>query len=110
MTTTDTSERSSLACDMNALTARERERHASLWKRARAISPEPTRTEEGFAFRFPNRPDLAPDLVELAGLEARCCPFLRIAVAFEPGGEFLALELGGDEAAREFLAGAILPL
>lgn len=109
MTTTDAVQRPSLACDLAALTAEQRDRHASLWKRARMIASEPTPTAQGLAFRFPNRPDLAHDLVELAALEGRCCPFLRIVLAFEPGGESLTLELGGDEDTRELLAGGLLP-
>lgn len=108
MTTTHTVQRRPLACDLAALTAAERDRHATLWKRARAIAPEPTPTPEGLAFRFPNRPDLAHDLVELAMIEGRCCPFLRITFALEPGGDTLTLELGGDEEARELLT-EVLP-
>lgn len=108
-TTTDTSNRPALACDMTAFTPEERERHASLWKQVRALAPEPQATASGVAFRLPARPDLARDLVELAALEQRCCPFLRIVVAFEPDGATLTLTLEGDDGVREFLAGDVLP-
>ena len=104
MITTDTSNRPALACDLTALTPEESERHASLWKQVRALAPA-----SGVAFRLPARPDLARDLVELAALEQRCCPFLRIVVAFEPDGATLTLTLEGDDGVREFLAGDVLP-
>ncbi len=105
----DTLERPALACDLAALSPQERDRHASLWKQVRAIAPEPEPTANGVAFRLPNRPELAHELVELAALEQRCCPFLRIVFAFESDGESLTLELGGDDRVRDFLAGDVLP-
>lgn len=108
MNPTRTDERPPLACDLTALEPQEGERHASLWRQVRAIAPAPEPTATGVAFRLPQRPELARDLVELAALEQRCCPFLRIVVAFEPEGA-LTLELGGDEDVRDFLAGDVLP-
>ena len=53
MTTTDTSNRPALACDLTALTPEERERHAGPWKQMRALAPEPEATASGVAFRRP---------------------------------------------------------
>ncbi len=105
----DTVERPALACDLTALSPRERARHASLWKQVRVIAPEPELTANGVAFRVPNRLELAHELVELAALEQRCCPFLRIVFAYESDGESLTLELGGDGRVRDFLASDVLP-
>lgn len=96
-----------LACDLGALDPKQRERHAELWRHARALAPEPVSTERGVAFRFPPGPDLAGQLVELAGLERLCCPFLRISVTFEAAEGPLTLELSGDAGVRAFLTGGV---
>lgn len=109
MIETDTVESPALACELTALSPQERDRHASLWEQVQAIAPDSEPTGTGIAFRFANRLDLAHDLVELAALEQRCCPFLRVVLAFEPDGESLTLELAGDDRVRDFLAGDVLP-
>lgn len=93
-----------LACDLSALSAEERERHAQLWTHIRTLAPEPASTPYGIAFSFEPSTSLATELAELAALERRCCPFLRISVRFEPAGGPLSFELGGDEHVRSFLA------
>lgn len=93
-----------LACDLTALTAEERGRHAQLWTHVRTLVPEPTLTSRGFTFSFAPRTLLAMELAELAALEMRCCPFLQISVRFEPASGPLSFELDGEAHVRAFLA------
>lgn len=97
-----------LACDLTALTAEERARHAQLWSHLHATAPIPVPTAHGFAFHCPPGRERAMDLAELAALEGRRCPFLDIRLHFAPAGGPLTLELTGDESVRAFLTDTLM--
>lgn len=90
-------------CNMNALTPDERARHGAL---AAQLHPHVTRFDElpqGYAARLPAQPELAPALTEFVTLERRCCPFLTLAIRFEPHDGPLALEITGPPGAKPFI-------
>lgn len=96
-----------LACDLGMLDPHQCERHAELGRYVRKNAPEPVPTERGVAFRFPPGPDLAGKLIELVGLERRCCSFLRIVVTFEAAGGPRTLEPSGAAGVCDFFAGGV---
>ena len=69
-----------LACRVDALSPRERERHAvltqELFSSARWVQEIP----RGYAFRFPDDRNLSRRLIAWVALERRCCPFLEFEI------------------------------
>jgi hypothetical protein len=58
---------------------------------------------DGFAFRFPNDPLLAGQVLEFVLQERRCCPFFEFEIAFEPGDAPFRLEVRGPDGVKEFV-------
>ena len=92
-----------IACNLDALDADERARRALLAQRVRAHAREVKETETGYAIRLPGEADAHRDAFELALLERRCCPFLRVELTFEPGPGAVWLTLGEGPAVKAFL-------
>ncbi len=93
-----------IACNLEALTAEERVRRATLASRLRAHTQEVIETDSGYAFRLPEEPTAYHEAFELALLERRCCPFLRLELTLEPGHGPVWLTLGGVPEVKAFLA------
>jgi len=92
-----------LACRIDALEARQRERHAAL---ATELSTAATGVEEldnGYAVRFPSQPYLFLRVAEWVELERACCPFLVIGIAFENGAGSIRVDLRGPTGVKDFL-------
>ena len=96
---------SPFACDMNAFSADERDRHSSL---AQALWPAIDAFEElpdGYAARFAPNDATVRDLAEFVTLERLCCPWLTLAVELEREHGPLRLRItardGGKPAIRE---------
>src|SRR5690348_12973306 len=91
-----------IACDLNALTAPERDRRREvLGVVARTIIGRSELTD-GFELSFdPAKLELAM-LGEWIALERRCCPFLRFRIEIGPLGRTV-LALTGGLGVKEFL-------
>jgi len=90
-----------LACNLGALSETERARRAWLLecvrRHARAVEP----TETGFRIELTIDERDCEALVELAGLERRCCPFLTLDLVLED--DRVLLQLSGPPGVKEFL-------
>ena len=91
-----------IACDLSAIPAEARPRHASLLRSLAAKTRERRELGDGFAFRFDTDSGTLTELAEWIGLERRCCPFLRFTIDVEPGGA-LWLRLTGDGGVKAFV-------
>ncbi|MGO9451648.1 MAG: hypothetical protein ACLQDV_11500 [Candidatus Binataceae bacterium] len=92
-----------IACDLNALTAAERERRRTVMAGVVQTMVGRGELHNGFELRFdPGKVDLAT-LGEWVALERRCCPFLnfKIEIASSAGGVTLALT--GPDGVKDFL-------
>jgi hypothetical protein len=92
-----------IACDLSALTAQERERRRALAGRfARAVIGRGD-LPNGFEFHVdPAKCDL-PSLAEWIALEHRCCPFLHFRIEVGPTDAHIVVALSGGEGVKEFL-------
>jgi len=92
-----------IACNLDALSASERERRTSLTARIRGSAAEIRETETGFRLRLHPDPDLFRDVVDLIELERRCCPFLEMTVTFSPGAGPVYFDIGSGAGVKDFL-------
>ena len=91
------------ACNLNALTRPERDRHSVLiGKLAKAVVGR-SELPNGYSFRLnPERLPLT-ELAEWVGYESRCCPFLEFGIELEGKGKAVTLRLTGGKGTKEFL-------
>jgi len=91
------------ACNMNALTRPERDRHHALFAKLAKAVVDRQALPNGYTFRIsPERLPLT-ELAEWVGYESRCCPFLAFGIELEPKGTAVTLRLTGGKGTREFL-------
>jgi hypothetical protein len=92
-----------LACDLFALDAGERARHALLLRELAGVVTGVEELPDGLAVRFPSKPYVFLRLAEWLELERACCPFLRFGLLFENRTPTLRLDVRGPEGVKEFL-------
>jgi hypothetical protein len=90
-----------LACELHALDARERARHAELTKVLLREVAETVELAEGYAFR-PDRASYAL-AAEWIALESRCCPFFSFELALARNRGPLWLRLSGSPGVKAFI-------
>jgi hypothetical protein len=92
-----------IACDPNALTPAERERHRTLVGALMHAVAGRAELDHGFELRV----DLAkldlPTLAEWIALERRCCPFLDFTIELAAGDGPVRLALRGGDGVKDFL-------
>jgi hypothetical protein len=72
--------------------------------RLRAYTQEVIETATGYAIRLPEESSVFHEAFELALLERRCCPFLRLELTLEPGHGPVWFTRGGAPGVKAFLA------
>ena len=101
-----------LVCNVNALTATQRERHQKLGRMLRAALVDKVEQESGYVFvldlgRLPldsaGAPVCVVEVAEWVDLESRCCPFLSFGIDVEPKGKSVRLRLTGGKGVKPFL-------
>jgi hypothetical protein len=97
-----------IACNLAALSAEERVRRSTLAKRIGDHRQMVIETETGYAMRLPDDPLTVYEAFELALLERRCCPFLRLDFTLEPNDGPIWLTLSGGPGVKAFLAASSL--
>ena len=95
---------SAIACNLNALSPSERARRSELARTLQKISTSLEETDSGYRFQLPNDCEICERALELILLERRCCPFLSLELAFEPGDGAVALAIGGAPGVKQFLS------
>lgn len=92
-----------LACRLDALDSKERERHAQLLRELAESVADVEELPDGLAIRFPSKPYVFLRLAEWMELERACCPFLEFGLLFENRVPTMRLELRGPEGVKDFL-------
>lgn len=90
-----------IACDMSALSARERVEHQTLMKIVTAAIRSQVELRDGYRFTLDTSVRIA-EVGAWIALETRCCPFLRFAFELVPGAS-VTLELGGADGVKDFI-------
>jgi hypothetical protein len=96
--------RTPIACDLDALTAAERERRASLARGLVAKARSVRELSDGYALELDPADDLARASLDWLLLERRCCRFFHLELALEPDGGALWVGLRGGPGVKELLA------
>ncbi len=92
-----------IACNLDALTPSERAWRSELAVNIQAHTAALEEFASGYRIQLPNDPALCEQALELILLERRCCPFLSLELAFEPGEGHVYLQMGGSPAVKQFL-------
>ena len=92
-----------IACNLNALSTSERARCSELVRRIQKGSSSLEETDSGYRVQLLDDSEICERALELILLERRCCPFLSIALSFEPGNGAVALAIGGAPGVKQFL-------
>ncbi len=91
-----------IACDMDALGATERARHAELIPTLRSATSVDV-VDDGYLLSFPADGAVFQRLAEWITLERLCCPFLRFELQLSAEDDLVQLGLHGREGVRAFL-------
>jgi hypothetical protein len=101
-----------LACDVNALSASQRERHRALGEKLHGAVVGRVELANGYTLvldlgRLPadsaGSPFCVVEVAEWVDLEARCCPFLDFGIDVSGEGRVVSLRLTGRKGVKSFL-------
>jgi hypothetical protein len=92
-----------IACDLGALSSKEREREQVLLGQFRALCGRPEETETGFRFVLPMGPEPLSQLGEFLALERLCCPFLNFDLTVPAGRGPVTLHVRGGPGVKPFI-------
>ena len=96
------------ACDMDAFTSQQRERHMALIEQHLLAADGTKELPDGYQLCYDNGSHRYAELAEWIGLERLCCPWIQFGLDLE--GETVTLSLRAAEAARPVLAEEFAPL
>ena len=92
-----------IACDLNALTAAERQRRRMLAGVLVQAIVGRAELDHGFELRVDSARLDFPALAEWITLERRCCPFLHFRVELATGDGPVTVALSGGDGVKDFL-------
>jgi hypothetical protein len=101
-----------LACDVNALSGPQRERHRTLGENLRGAVSGRGELANGYTLvldldRLPadsaGSPFCVVEVAEWVDLESRCCPFLEFGIDVSGKGRVVRLRLTGGKGVKSFL-------
>lgn len=92
-----------LACDLTALDARQRERYQQVREQLHKSIQDVREVTRGYTFRHSAEVSVLLLLAEFISLESRCCPFLEFTLDVESKYGPAWLTLTGPERVKEFL-------
>ncbi|HEY6193701.1 MAG TPA: hypothetical protein VI504_01550 [Candidatus Eisenbacteria bacterium] len=90
-----------LACNLGALSPRERVRHAALGQQLLASVEERRELANGFALRLPAERRVTA--ARWAALEQRCCPFFAFELTRPAGRGSVWLRITGGPGVKQFM-------
>ena len=102
---TDTTTQSEviIACNPNALTAKQQERWMEVGPQLYAAVQEVQELPDGYAFRLPSDAEMLFLVAEDLNFERLCCPFIHFTLTITPNGAPFWLHFTGGEGVKEFL-------
>lgn len=92
-----------LACNLNAMTSQQRERHQRVLQQLDIQHGEIHEVTDGYAIRYPGNEVMCLAIAEFISLEHLCCPFFRLTLEVEPGQGSIWLRLTGDSSVKQFI-------
>lgn len=92
-----------IACNLGALSPSERARRSELARTIQDSSTSIDESDSGYRVQLSNESEICERALELILLERRCCPFLSLELAFEPGDGAVVLAVGGAPGVKQFL-------
>jgi hypothetical protein len=90
------------ACNMNALSPEQRERHDQLKHLLGTALAAVHELSNGYDFEFRRHSAIYTMLTEITPLEHECCPFFSISIGVEQTGA-LFWQLTGREGVKQFI-------
>lgn len=91
------------ACDMTALSPKQRARHHELAGLLQSSLAAIRELPDGYDFEFSWTPDTYDTLAEITPLEHACCPFFDIGIRIESESNKLYWRLTGQEGIKAFI-------
>lgn len=98
-----TENETSMACNLTAIPAGQRQQHMATAEQLFAAVQETRELPNGYAFRLPQEPDMWLKAAEFIANERLCCPFFGFGLELEPERGPLWLKLTGGTGVKEFL-------
>jgi hypothetical protein len=92
-----------LACDLTALDAKQRERYRQVREQLHRSIQDIREVSHGYTFRHSAEVSVLLLLAEFISLESRCCPFLEFTLDVESKHGPAWLTLTGPAGVKEFL-------
>jgi hypothetical protein len=101
-----------LACNLNALSPAQRERHHALGEKIRAAAVDRVELSNGYSLvldfrRLPldraGAPFCVVEVAEWVEMESKCCPFLDFGITVAGKGGPVSLRLTGGKNVKAFL-------
>ena len=99
----ETKVESPFACDMNSMSAAERERHGVLVRKMLGAGLERREVDSGYAFRLDGNRIALAEAAEWVSLESKCCPFFDFRIDLAREGGPIWLTVAGRPGAKEFI-------
>jgi hypothetical protein len=98
---------SGLCCQLDLLSRAERAAHAWMVEElfGDAVLGHSERSD-GYDFVFET--ERLPELLRFIELERRCCPFLRLVMEIEGGGEAVRLQITGPRGGKQVIEAELL--
>jgi hypothetical protein len=90
-------------CNVKALNAEERKRHAALTEKLLAKRREVVETEKGYEFQYAPEDVSIAEVAEWVAAESKCCPFFDFHIDLEKQGRLVCLRLTGGTNIKSFI-------
>ncbi len=90
-----------IACNINALSATQQERRATLAGQLHNAVSQVQELPDGYMFSY--SADLYFTLTEFVSLERQCCPFFTFRVTVEHDNGPLGFQITGRDGVKEFI-------
>src|SRR5260221_14120268 len=90
-------------CNVKALNAEERKRHAELTGKLLAKRREVVEMEKGYEFQYAPEDVSVAEVAEWVAAESKCCPFFDFHIDLEQQGRLVCLRLTGGTSIKTFI-------
>ena len=96
-----------VACNLNAMTQAQRERHIVVLNQLRKLVEQISELPDGYAFIYPVEAGLFMAAAEFVTLESLCCSFFKFRLEFERGNGSFTLTLSGPPESKPIMLAAL---
>ena len=96
-----------VACNLNGMTAEQRERHIALLQLLRGSVEQTTELPAGYEFRYAGGADTFMAAAEFITLESLCCSFFHFCLEQEPTDSAITIRITGPVEAKPIIVAAL---